>query len=1072
MKLVVRFILLQCLYLNIGFGQIIDRAAYQCNVQQILEEYLERDAVQAIKEPYLLYEMADIAYDADQIELSQSFLKRLVEQEAPRATLIYYQAKLSQCFFHEADFNLNALRNEVSEKYGVDHECLAVIDLVEADRKIRRREAIRLDSIIDSAISRIENFDQYKRYIAVSYQNLSKYYAARGEVQKGLAIARQVEAFLLKYFADCEDQFIGTYVTLGRRHLNAAALDSAMYYFQMAYDFTNQYHPRNFQAQCMAAINVADAYSQKGQTTEALRMLGEAKDFALQNPGVDDSYLITIYNNMGLNYKASGDRYKAIEYFRKSILISEKRSDQPSAKKLAAYFNVGTQFYQLKDYELAQKYYDEALDLSLTLVGENHLHTAIVLMSLGSIQLDLGNYKAVEKYFNRSLKIRKKLYGAKHSSVSNVYVNYALMYLDQRNNKMAADYIEQAIQGYEDHLGPVHPKVASAYMTKARVVYSQGDYEAVYRTLEQAKKALGYNGVFKSSSDHIFYLDIVQYEAMVRLQDFKNNRNGTYAELEDAFEQAMEVFQYALVYAESINELSELSADYHSLFDYYVEMLVLRAEATSSEIYLEEAFKINNIGKNLGLKKALNQRTQLLFSNVPKTEREQLNILKGKIKAVDQRIAKLPLDDQVNRRPLLDSLEQLQERLLTLNLMLQKEYPAFNQIAGTEIPLDLKNFIPDSRSGLAIVDYRIVDSTLITFVLSKSELSVKRKNIGSEFSDQLNTFLQKNSQAKNNQEQGEWLQVLTDPLADLAMDIDRLLIIPDEYLSRVPFELLKIGEEYLVEKYAVTYANSASIYEMQKALKTDDNEYSFAGFAPDYSSPVDTTDSPMYAAIVRSGNWSLPFAEEEVKHISNIWTNSKIYLGEQATKEELLAALGRTDIIHLSMHAEANWETPMNSRFIFNTQEDKEEQDLLLYELYHLNASAKMVVLSACETGSGTFHQGEGVRSLGNGFLYAGVPAVLMSLWKVPDESTSKIMKSFYEYLKDGQTKDVALQKAKLDYLERTVAPELRHPYYWAGFVLSGDEAPIASDTAWTWKTILLVIGLCLVLLWFLNINS
>ena len=99
------------------------------------------------------------------------------------------------------------------------------------------------------------------------------------------------------------------------------------------------------------------------------------------------------------------------------------------------------------------------------------------------------------------------------------------------------------------------------------------------------------------------------------------------------------------------------------------------------------------------------------------------------------------------------------------------------------------------------------------------------------------------------------------------------------------------------------------------------------------------------------------------------------------------------------MHAEANNKEPMNSRFIFDPTSDDESNNLLLYELYNVQSNASLVVLSACETGVGTYHKGDGIRSLGNGLLYAGVPSVVTSLWKVPDESTSKIMTSFYKYL-------------------------------------------------------------------------
>ena len=148
------------------------------------------------------------------------------------------------------------------------------------------------------------------------------------------------------------------------------------------------------------------------------------------------------------------------------------------------------------------------------------------------------------------------------------------------------------------------------------------------------------------------------------------------------------------------------------------------------------------------------------------------------------------------------------------------------------------------------------------------------------------------------------------------------------------------------------------------------------------------------------------FAQTEVNTVSG-QLNGKVWLG-----------------------AEANNEQPMNSRFVFDPSNDNDTNNLLLYELYNLQSNASLVVLSACETGKGSYHKGDGIRSLGNGFFYAGVPNVVMSLWKVPDESTSKIMTAFYKHLQSSASKSQALRQAKLDYLENVIAVEQRHPYY------------------------------------------
>jgi len=145
---------------------------------------------------------------------------------------------------------------------------------------------------------------------------------------------------------------------------------------------------------------------------------------------------------------------------------------------------------------------------------------------------------------------------------------------------------------------------------------------------------------------------------------------------------------------------------------------------------------------------------------------------------------------------------------------------------------------------------------------------------------------------------------------------------------------------------------------------------------------------------------------------------------------------------------------------IFSDIDDEEEDNVLHnYELYNMNLPAEMVVLSACNTGSGRIEKGEGVMSLARGFRQAGVPNIVMSLWQADDESTSIIMQRFYELLKEGKEKDAALREAKLNYLSLN---RKSFPYFWSAFVLMGDDVAIKSSNKN--KTIAIAIGLAFLL--------
>jgi CHAT domain-containing protein len=132
---------------------------------------------------------------------------------------------------------------------------------------------------------------------------------------------------------------------------------------------------------------------------------------------------------------------------------------------------------------------------------------------------------------------------------------------------------------------------------------------------------------------------------------------------------------------------------------------------------------------------------------------------------------------------------------------------------------------------------------------------------------------------------------------------------------------------------------------------------------------------------------------------------------------------------------------------------------LYAYELFGLQLDADMVVLSACETGTGKIAPGEGVLSMARAFRFAGARSVLMSLWKVDDAANASIMGDFYRLLGEGASKSEALRKAKLDYLDNSSAVS-GQPFFWAAMVPMGEMAPLdlprgQAGAPWAWVLLL-----------------
>lgn len=283
----------------------------------------------------------------------------------------------------------------------------------------------------------------------------------------------------------------------------------------------------------------------------------------------------------------------------------------------------------------------------------------------------------------------------------------------------------------------------------------------------------------------------------------------------------------------------------------------------------------------------------------------------------------------------------------------------------------------------------------------------------------------------------------------------KITIIPDGFLGYLPFEtLIGTNGDFLVQNHAVAYAASLKLWDIQKNMpENPSNELGV--FSPKYNLQLAATmPDTAIQTLVRSGNYELAGARKEAKKINALF-GGKLFISESATKDNFIKNAENYDMLHLAMHAVLDENEPEKSNLIFSNNEK-----LYLSELYNLNLPTKLVVLSACNTGTGKIKNGEGVQSLSRAFTYAGVKSTVRSLWPVPDRETAQIMTSFYQNLKKGGDKSFALRKAKLDYLEKTTNKTLRHPYYWAGFVVSGDTSPITSPISYWWY----VLGVAVVL--------
>ncbi len=192
------------------------------------------------------------------------------------------------------------------------------------------------------------------------------------------------------------------------------------------------------------------------------------------------------------------------------------------------------------------------------------------------------------------------------------------------------------------------------------------------------------------------------------------------------------------------------------------------------------------------------------------------------------------------------------------------------------------------------------------------------------------------------------------------------------------------------------------------------------------------------------GVWQrLPGTRTEAEAIMALVPDSERVHGfDFAANREMITNPQLSDyrIIHLATHGLLNSTNPELSGVVlslFDEQGNSQNGFLRLHDVFNLNLPAELVVLSACQTGLGQEVKGEGLVGLTRGFMYAGSPRVLVSLWNVSDEATAEMMSRFYrKMLEEGLSATAALRAAQLEMQQET---QWDAPYYWAAFTLQGE---------------------------------
>ncbi|MEP7323766.1 MAG: CHAT domain-containing tetratricopeptide repeat protein [Saprospiraceae bacterium] len=490
---------------------------------------------------------------------------------------------------------------------------------------------------------------------------------------------------------------------------------------------------------------------------------------------------------------------------------------------------------------------------------------------------------------------------------------------------------------------------------------------------------------------------------------------------------------------------------------------------------LEKAWQKSETMHSFLLNASIEESNAKAFSGIPDSLlKAELNIRK-KITEFDK-----------TRQSLIDrkGLSLTDSAVLNINTRLFAAREEYHQIISSleinypeyyQLKYNLKNTsITEIQRLLSpaqtIVEYFTGDSSIFIFVINQNQsklIAVRldfplntwtgqfRNGISGYYeSEAKSSTLYKTTLTDYAQASLSLYQKLIAPIASFLSS--EVIFIPDGQLNNISFDALisSVPEDlsnfktypFLVSNHTISYAYSATMYAHMKNkihLRTPEND--LLAFAPFYLNDSDKLIAQASRSWINNEDLkSLPYSGEEVIQAKrNIGGRSQIYVGANATREKFSTMASVYRILHLGTHAKANEKQGEFSFIAFAPAKDTDNNNLLFHsDLYNLSLNADLVTLSACETGTGELLEGEGMVSMASAFAFAGAKSIVTSLWSVNDQSTMQLMSQFYKELNQGQSKNIALAKAKRSYLK--AHPGITaHPYYWAAFIEIGDVSAL-----------------------------
>lgn len=764
-------------------------------------------------------------------------------------------------------------------------------------------------------------------------------------------------------------------------------------------------------------LNLAYMYRQEFQWQEALEQALLAKQL-LENAGsLETSFYRQAFQAVSLAYKGLGKLSEALFYSQKLLELVRTAFPDQEARWVSYMLDLASLYRNMNRVREAAATYRNMIRLIENAGGQNSRTYAKVLYQQGNLLISLNNIHEGYPALVKANGLFEKLGNGKGVDYASSLFKLASYELAHGNNLKAKDYFKRSIAAmYSGQRDETSGELHDQWTIQNPTIYLRAQFELI---LLQRNESV-------HSVDPLVVLDSALHtlHGLVDLLDYVRLTIANEADRRSWLKNQSRLYELGVLIASDGVALKPESIHFKEEMFFFSDRS--RSNLMQDQRLLHPAQLALRFPKEF-TDELVNTKDRLAFCN----SRLQREIASGETSTITE------------LRFQRSSLLLKQDSLLST---IKSEYPALLSegflIRGVSLEQVQRSLSPKE---LLLEYFWGTDSVYLIAITAQT---ITTQSIGpvQHIDEVVSTYISllKSPEMESANEQllsnGKQLFDIILPQGERWKTFPNWILIPDGKLSYLPFDAIAIGQnenqiEYLLHHIATRTAPSASYLSLdQKHLPT--TSASLAVFAPNFSQAgFQHSESFSRNQISR-----LHFNRQELISINQV-AHGTPYADETASKAAFLENASSYQLLHLATHAFTNDEFPEQSGLIFHSDQNPLQYDTLTgTEIEGMPLTARLAVLSACQTGTGKLLRGEGILSLSRCFQIAGCPSVIMSLWTVDDEATKDLMSGFYELLDQDYSIEQALRLAKLQYLEEH---DLIHPHFWASFSLIGKDQNI-----------------------------